>query len=88
MATKKHVEPRFHTGFGVGSSGGAVRPDPIAALGWTLSRHDDGDVLIVDEPSVMAECPYHISARLAERRLDHPSVFGWDGGRNPSGGPW
>ena len=55
MATKKHVEPRFHTGFGVGSSGGAVRPDPIAALGWTLSRHDDGDVLIVDESAVMAE---------------------------------
>ena len=52
----------------------AARPDPIAALGWALSRHDDGDVLIVDEPAVMRYCRSSRQSHSASAPTTKPAI--------------
>lgn len=51
----------------------------------TLAGHDDGDVLVVDEPTVMCESPHHIGSRLAEGHPHDPPVLQRDRWGFPAG---
>lgn len=46
--------------------------------------HSDHDIVVRDHSAVVCERAQHVGARFVERRLDRPSVVGWNRRRLPS----